>query len=146
MREILGLELFLDANKGALKADTLAELMLQDLAQSHLQIYAEPLGEQQTVLADLTLLNDEINYDSFAKRLEMVFIGSVLNDAIPLTYSIKGKQLLVTGRCSVIPKVCGVDLYFSHYLREKNSQARQKFIFSMPDLLKQIKVLSRSSY
>jgi len=38
MRENLGLELFLDVNKGALKADVLAELMQQDLAQSHLQI------------------------------------------------------------------------------------------------------------
>jgi len=39
------------------------------------------------VLANLTLLNDKTNYDSFAKRLEMVFIDPVLNDAIPLTYS-----------------------------------------------------------
>ncbi|MBE0470457.1 MAG: hypothetical protein IBX55_13245 [Methyloprofundus sp.] len=146
MREIFGLELFLDADKGGLTAEVLAELVRQDLAHSHLQVYAESLDEQQTVLADLTIANGEIHYDGFAKRLEMIFIGSVLDDAIPLTYRIKGKQLLIRGRCSVIPKVCGVDLYFAHYLREKNSQARQKIIFSMPDLLKQLKGLGASSF
>jgi len=139
MREILGLEALSCSKQGILNSDVLAALMRQDLAQSHLQVFSESVDEKQrTVLANLAL-KGEINYDQFSKRLEMLYLGAVLDEAIPLTYAIKGKQLLIRGRCSVIPKVCGVDLYFSQYSRKSGSQARQKIIFSISDLIKSLK-------
>jgi len=138
MRELKGLEIFLEDYKGMIKAEAVADFMQKQFIESHLRVYADALDEsQENVLADLTI--QESSYDAFSQSLSWHFSGKVLQEAIPLTYCIKGKQLQFTGRCSVIPKVCGVDLYFSDYQKKQDFLVRQKIHVSIKDLIKQLK-------
>jgi hypothetical protein len=46
----------------------------------------------------------------------------------------------VTGRCSIIARVCGVDLYMcNNYSEQIGDTVRQRFSLSIPALLKRIK-------
>ena len=138
MRELKGLGLFLDNYTGMIKANTVAEFMQSQFSVSHLRVYADPLEEEKiTLLADLSL--QEFSYDAFEQSIIWIFMGTVLDASIPLTYRIDGQQLQFTGRCSVIPKVCGVDLYFSHYQQQQGVRVRQKITVSIRDLVKQLK-------
>lgn len=143
MRQLTGLESFFIKNSGSIKAEQVAQFMQEQFRNSQLTVYAEPLSEQQTVLAKLDISKDMITYDAYAQRLEFVFIGTVKNEKIPLTYTIKGLDLSYIGRCSVLSKVCGVDLYFSNYQRIQNSAVRQKIIVSIKELVKQLKFLKQ---
>jgi len=139
MRQLIGLERFLINHTGFIKPEQVAQYMQTQFKESHLLVYAEPLGEQKTLLADLTIINDQMNYDLYQQRLELVFIGTVIDEKIPLTYTIHGQDLSYLGRCSVIPKVCGVDLYFANYVQSKGQKIRQKIIIPIKDLVKQLK-------
>lgn len=139
MRQLTGLTHFFDKYTGTIKAGQVAEFMQEQFAGSDLIVYAEPLSEQKTILAKLSFAAEMVNYDSYAQRLEFVFIGTVIDEQIPLTYIISGLNLTFFGRCSVLPKVCGVDLYFSNYKRSKNFCVRQKITISIKDLVKELK-------
>ncbi len=145
MRQLTGLEHFFTHHSGTIKAEPVAEFMQKQFNGSHLVVYAEPLSEQKTVIATLAL-NSEMNaYDAYAQRLEMIFMGEVTNESIPLTYTINGLDLSFYGRCSVLSKVCGVDLYFSNYKRVEGSVARQKITISIKELVKELKKLQKDS-
>jgi hypothetical protein len=131
MRQLTGLECFFIENSGSIKAEQAAQFMQEQFRNSQLTVYAEPLSEQQTVLATLDISKEIIEYDAYAQRLEFVFIGTDVSEKIPLTYTINGVDLRYIGRCSVLPKVCGVVLYFSNYHRIKNSVARLNVVVSI---------------
>jgi len=139
MRQLTGLERLLENHTGFIKPEQVAQYMQAQFKESHLLVYAEPLGEQKTLLADLAIINDQMDYDLYQQRLELVFIGTVIDEKIPLTYTIHGQDLSYLGRCSVIPKVCGVDLYFANYVQSKGQEIRQKIIIPIKDLVKQLK-------
>jgi len=145
MRQLTGLERFLENHTGFIKPEQVAQYMQSQFKGSHLLVYAEPLGEQKTLLADLTIINDQMGYDLYQQRLELVFIGTVIDEKIPLTYTIYGQDLSYLGRCSVIPKVCGVDLYFANYVQSKGQKVRQKIVISIKDLVKQLKKIKAHS-
>jgi len=61
----------------------------------------------------------------------------IRNDCVPLTYRLQGKQFGVSGRCSLLPMVCGVDLYLQRsYTGVVGDIARQRFSFHLKPLLK----------
>jgi len=143
MRQLTGLESFFINHSGSIKAEQVARFIQEQFSSCQLVVYAEPLSEQKTVLAELDIDAEMTNYDSYAQRLELIFSGTVNDEKIPLTYTINGLDLAYFGRCSVLSKVCGVDLYFSNYQRIKGSSARQKITISIKELVKQLKFLQK---
>ncbi len=113
----------------------LAEVLLQDLEACRLIIYGSE-GEQPVVLAELEVQAEDRVYDPFDKRIDLMLTGKITrDDCPPLTYCLQGKQFSVTGRCSMIPKVCGVDLYLSHsYSGKKGEVIRQKLNIYLADV------------
>jgi len=145
MRQLNGLEKFLSTHSGFIKAEQVAQYIQAQFSNSHLLVYAEPLNEQQTLLADLTLNGELASYEPYAQRLEFIYTGYVDSCLIPLSYTINGVDLSFCGRCSVLPKVCGVDLYFSNYTRQEGFFARQKITISIKELVKQLKVINKNN-
>lgn len=143
MRQLTGLESFFTQHQGSVTAEQVAQFMQEQFNHCQLVVYAEPLSEQKTVLARLDINKEMISYDAYAQRLEFVFIGTVDSEEIPLTYTINGAMLNYFGRCSVLSKVCGVDLYFSNYKRIAGSSVRQKITISIRDLVRQLKVIKK---
>lgn len=92
------------------------------------------------LLAELALLPETLVYDNFDQRIDFVVCGAILrNDYVPLTYLLQAESLVICGRCSVIPKVCGVDLYLQHsYTCVVGDIARQKFALPVNHLLKML--------
>ncbi len=137
MREIQGVVELVNDNCQRLSYQILAEQLLEDMQNSHFFVY----GKQQdvpVVLADLSLAEDSLVYDAWDKRLDLMFSGVIQrDDCAPLTYRVQGQCLTVSGRCSVIPKVCGVDLYLSHsYSGRKGDRVYQKFAIKLADVMK----------
>jgi hypothetical protein len=136
MREFHGLEKLCATKDRRVHSVDLAQLLISDLAESQLIIYGRNSSEQQLVLAVLELLAEDVQYDSFDQRLDLVFTGEIISDASPaLTYCLQGKLFSVAGRCSSIGKVCGVDLYLSQsYTGNIGDVARQKFSIFLKSL------------
>ena len=116
MRHILGLEILRAQHPERLNVRRLAELLLMDLEECRCYIYGNGEDEEKNVLlAELTLLPDTLVYDNFDQRIDFVVSGPILRaDHVPLTYRLQAKNVAICGRCSVIPRVCGVDLYLQH--------------------------------
>ncbi|NOQ35037.1 MAG: hypothetical protein GQ569_03985 [Methylococcaceae bacterium] len=134
MREIHGLKQLYDSQQNALPIDKLAELLMDDLANCHCVIYGE---NQQQILAKLDLVPDSLFYERFDKRIDLSVAGQITsNEHPPLTYCLQGKNFSISGRCSVLPQVCGVDLYLSHY-DENDGFARQNFSVPLKKLPKE---------
>lgn len=119
----------------------LAELLMQDLQQAQCRIFGSIAAGDQILLATLSLLTDSVNYDSFDQRLDFTVAGPILrNDCVPLTYRLQGGAFGISGRCSMIARVCGVDLYLQRsYTGIVGDMARQKFSIAIKPLLQQIK-------
>ena len=143
MRQLTGLGDFFIHHSGGIKAEQVAEFIQKQFNGSDLVVYAEPLSEQKTVLAILAFNPEMSAYDAYAQRLEMIFMGEVTNESIPLSYTIHGLDLSFYGRCSVLSKVCGVDLYFSNYKRSQGAAVRQKITLSIKELVKELKILQK---
>ena len=129
---------------GLFKADDLANLLLDDLQDCQCQIFGCIEEGDQVLLATLRLLPDTLYYDKFDQRLDFMLAGPILNnDCVPLTYRLQGKVFAVAGRCSMIARVCGVDLYLQRsYTGFIGDIARQKFSLDIKSLLKMKKSLN----
>lgn len=140
MRELHGLKKLCATQSGLLHDDRLAKLLMADLAEARLVIYGKNQTEQPIVLAVLGLISDSVQYDSFDQRLDLVFVGEIIANLSPaLTYCLQGQVFSVTGRCSTIPKVCGVDLYLSRsYSGKIGDIARQSFSIAVKTLKQQL--------
>ena len=138
MRQIFGLEKIVQQYPHRLSAAKLAEMLQEDLQHCHCAIYGSPAQDATVLLAQLSVLPDSINYDSYDQRLDLIVAGAIRRaDCPPLTYILQGRLLSVSGRCSMIAKVCGVDLYLQRsYSGVVGDITRQKFAFDIKQLLK----------
>ena len=137
MKEIQGVEELVNDNRQRLSYQILAERLLEDMRHSHFLIFGRQ-HDITVVLADLPLAADALVYDAWDKRLDLMFSGVIQrDDCVPLTYRLQGQSLSVSGRCSMIPKVCGVDLYLSHsYSGREGDRVYQKFAIKLVDVMK----------
>jgi hypothetical protein len=140
MRQINGLENLRRQHPGRLNTQKLAELLLADLCHCRCTIYGNIGDDDKIALAELDLLPDSLEYEMFDQRIDFVVAGPILRaDCVPLTYRLQGEQFSITGRCSMIPKVCGVDLYLQHsYTGIVGDIARQKFAIPVKPLLSMV--------
>ena len=141
MRQEQGLEALVRGYTGKLTVSALSELLLKDLKNCNCLISGKAENEQPVLLAELKLIPDSLNYDMFDQRIEFTVAGEILNDQfVPLTYTVQGDTFSFHGRCSIIPQVCGVDLYLSaNYTGTKTEKVRQKFSVSVKHLFKTLK-------
>lgn len=138
MKQFHGLVELRLTHPGWLKPQGLAALLLEDLQQCQCYIYGSLADDDKILLAGLSLLPDELHYEMFDQRIDLIVAGPILrNDCVPLTYRLQGKTFGISGRCSVIPKVCGVDLYLKRsYTCVIGDIARHKFSIDIKALLK----------
>lgn len=138
MRQYQGLANLKQAHNGFLLAKDLAVLLLKDLANCECRIFGCMGDDDKVLLASLSLLAESLTYDSFDQRIDLTLAGPILrNDCVPLTYRLQGEILAITGRCSMIARVCGVDLYLQRsYTGIVGDIARQKFSLDIKSLLK----------
>ncbi|NBV75892.1 MAG: hypothetical protein EBR59_08045 [Methylococcaceae bacterium] len=140
MKQLHGLENLAQSLRKPINASQLAQALLDDLRQCECVIYGciddNPLIE----LARLQLLPDTLNYEMFDQRIDLNVAGTILrDDCVPLTYRLSGQQFAISGRCSMIARVCGVDLYLhSSYTGVVGDLARQRFSLAVPALAKRI--------
>ena len=119
----------------------LAEILLSDLSHCCCYVYSNGEDEEKhVVLAAMALLPETLVYDHFDQRIDFAVSGPILRaDHPPLTYHLQAENLAISGRCSVLPKVCGVDLYLQHsYSCVVGAIARQKFTIPVKPLLKML--------
>lgn len=130
----------LEQQPGRLNAQRLAELLLTDLCQCRCSIYGTIGDDDKVLLAELELLPESLEYEMFDQRIDFIVAGPIRrNDCVPLIYRLQGELFALSGRCSMIARVCGVDLYLSRsYTGVIGDVARQKFAISLPPLLKML--------
>lgn len=140
MRQIHGLEKLAGQQSGRLNAPKLADLLRMDLRQCRCSIYGTIGDDDKVLLAELALLPESLEYEMFDQRIDLIVAGPILrNDCVPLIYRLQGEQFALSGRCSMIARVCGVDLYLQRsYTGVIGDVARQKFSISLPPLLKML--------
>ncbi|MGZ4959534.1 MAG: hypothetical protein ACXV7J_09790 [Methylomonas sp.] len=140
MRQMHGLEKLCQHHSGIPNARKLADLLLADLQQCRCRIYGCIGDDDKIVLAELSLLADSLEYEVFDRRIDLVVAGPILRaDCVPLTYELQGNVFSITGRCSMIPRVCGVDLYLQQsYTGAVGDIARQKFAIPLKELLRML--------
>lgn len=141
MKQFHGLDTLCQSHRGWLKPQDLAALLQADLQACHCRIYGCIDDDPEILLATLALLPETLNYDSFDQRLDFIVAGPIVrNDCPPLTYRLQGNDFATTGRCSMIARVCGVDLYLQNsYTAVIGDVARQKFSIAIKPLLQQLK-------
>ena len=141
MKQFHGLENFHQSHNGILKPKDLANSLQNELQDCPCHIYGSIGDDDKILLATLSLLPDSLNYDAFDQRIDFIVAGPITrNDCVPLTYRLQGKDFAITGRCSMLPRVCGVDLYLqASYTGTIGDVARQKFSIAIKPLLKLIK-------
>jgi len=140
MRQEKGLDLLTQDQRGQVSAKILSKLLLEDLEQCCCQIFGKNSADEPILLAELKLVPESLTYEMFDQRIELVVVGDIINNQyVPLTYEVKGHRYYFHGRCSVIPKVCGVDLYLSKtYTEVLGDSVRQRFFVSVKKLLKSL--------
>lgn len=138
MKKIHGLELIYPPQQDKQNLPKLAELIMADLENCQCQIWGSIEENDNILLASLALLADSMSYERFDQRIDLVVSGRIIrNDCVPLTYQLSGKCLSISGRCSMIPRVCGVDLYLQKsYTGIVGDIARQKFSIHLNQLIK----------
>ncbi len=115
----------------------LAELLLEDLQCCCFYIYGSQ-SDKAVLLSELNLLPDALYYERFDQRIDLTFKGEIKrNDCPPLTYRLQGRLFAITGRCSVIGKVCGVDLYLnSSFSGQLGGQVHLKYKIDLSELIR----------
>ena len=138
MKQLHGLENLVRPLRKPLSASQLAQALLNDLQQSECVIYGCIDEDSEIELARLKLVPDTLNYEMFDQRIDLSVAGLILrNDCVPLTYRLAGKVFGITGRCSMIGRVCGVDLYLhASYTGVVGDLARKRFAIALPALVK----------
>ncbi|QPK62639.1 hypothetical protein IVG45_17570 [Methylomonas sp. LL1] len=141
MKQFHGLEKLIQSDKATLGNQDLARLLLKDLQHCQCLIYGCLDTDDKILLATLDLIPDSLNYEMFDQRIDLILSGPILrNDCVPLTYRLQGSDFGISGRCSMIARVCGVDLYLQRsYTGIIGEMARQKFSIAVKPLLKILK-------
>jgi len=144
MKRFHGLQDFADQTAGPLSYRALADWLLPRFTKAYCEIFGN-LADAPLLLARLDLIPQTLDYDAFDQRLDFVVGGTILrNDCVPLTYRLAAGEFGISGRCSMIGKVCGVDLYLQRsYTGTVGDIARQKFSIDLKTLLTQAKQLQR---
>lgn len=137
MKQFHGLDQLGASRQGWLKPKDLAAALLDDLQDCRCRIFG-CIEDEQILLATLSLLPESLYYDAFDQRMDLIVAGPISrNDCVPLTYRLQGRAFAVTGRCSMIARVCGVDLYLQRsYTGIVGDIARQKFSIDINVLVK----------
>ena len=138
MRQSKGLNALTKDYTGRLTAAVLADLLQDDLKNCECYIFGQTDNEESILLATLQLIPDSLYYESFDQRIDFTVLGEILVDQyVPLTYRVQGEHYYFYGRCSTVPKVCGVDLYLSQSYTEKAGDiAQQRFSIFVKKLFK----------
>ena len=138
MKRFWGLETLRAAHQGLLKPKDLAALLMDDLHQCQCHIFGSIGDDEQILLCTLSLLPETVLHEMFDQRVDFTLAGPILrNDCVPLTYRLQGGVFAITGRCSMIGRVCGVDLYLQKsYTGQIGDIARQTFSLDLKSLLK----------
>jgi hypothetical protein len=138
MRTIYWLDNFQLQNPQRLNKQKIAEILLQGLQECVCKIYGSITDDSNVLLAELTLLADSLTYDVFQQRIDFCVMGSILrNDCPPLIYHLQTANFGIKGRCSMLPKVCGVDLYLEgSYTGVVGDIARQNFALNVDQVQK----------
>jgi len=143
MRKYQNLELLLKNFNGELNKTVFAELLMQDLKQSHCQIFGETIDEELVLLADLKTQANSVCVKSglLQQSIEFVLVGEIINNQYPaLTYRVDTGTFQFYGRCSTIPQICGVDLYLDKSYTEKvGDGVKQKLTVPINPLFKAVK-------
>lgn len=139
MKQLQGLDALMPGCDMRPGKSELANRLMEDLSFCRCCIYGQQ-GDREAVLAELSLADDSLYYDRFDQRIDMVLVGSIINDACaPLTYRLQGEFFVVSGRCSLLPQVCGVDWYLGGAYRGKMGDfVRLKFSISMREVRKRL--------
>ncbi len=137
MRQEQGLAELTNQHKSKISVKTLSELLLEDLKDCRCNIFGKTAEEVPVLLAELTLIPDSLYYEMFDHRIDFTVAGFIENNQyVPLTYRVDGNKYNFYGRCSTVPKVCGVDLYLNKSYTEKlGDDVRQNFSISIKKLL-----------
>ena len=140
MRREKGLQKLIENYSGRLGVDTLAGLLLADLKVATFSIFGNPENEADILLSKLKIVPDSLYYEGFEKRIDFTVTGQIMaNQCVPLTYRVQGDKYYFYGRCSTIPRVCGIDLYLSRSYTEKVGDiAWQRFSIDVNALFKQV--------
>ena len=148
MRRIHGLESLHRLCAGRINVRKLAAILLEDLQHCCFSVYGCLADGEPVLLAQLDLLPETLVYDDFDKGIRFTVAGHILrNDVVPLTYRLQGRLFAVTGRCSVLPKICGVDLYLQrNYTSVVGDNVRQNFSFPITPLLKNVEFDERNTF
>lgn len=138
MRQEQGLGTLIHQQKVRMSGKVLSKLLLDDLANVSCKIFGKTTDEVPVLLAELNIIPDSLSYEMFDQRIDFTVSGEIANiQYVPLTYRVAGEKYSFHGRCSTIPKVCGVDLYLSKtYTERQGDIARQHFSVSIKKLLK----------
>lgn len=138
MKQFHGVDTLCSSRQGWLTPRDLASALLDDLQDCQCRIFGSIDDDDRILLATLNLLPESLNYDAFDQRIDFIVAGPISrNDCVPLTYRLHGKVFAITGRCSMIARVCGVDLYLQRsYTGVVGDVARQKFSIDIKALLK----------
>ena len=138
MKRFSGLDTLCATHRGLLNPKGLAALLMDDLRDCQCYIYGCIGDDEQILLSTLSLLPETVLYEMFDQRIDFTVAGPILrNDCVPLTYRLQGSVFAITGRCSMIARVCGVDLYLQKsYTGQIGDIARQKFSLDIKVLLK----------
>jgi hypothetical protein len=141
MKQFLGLENLVTLNHGFLSSHDFARRIVDDLEDCRCLIFGCIGDDDKILLAELSLIADSLYYDMFDQRIDFVVSGTIArNDCVPLTYCLQGGEFAISGRCSMIPRVCGVDLYLqASYTGVIGDIARQKFSIAIKPLFKMLK-------
>lgn len=136
MKHYLGLENGFAMQGSHINKRIFVNWLLDDLQGCYFDVYGQ-IQEARVLLSRLNLLDSTLEYESFDQRIDFVVAGPILrNDCVPLNYRLQGRTFAMTGRCSMISKVCGVDLYLqSTYSGRVGDIARHKFAISIATLL-----------
>lgn len=137
MRNYQGLPAFAEQHTGLRTADALAIWLAADLQYGVCGIYGKNEHDALIPLAHLPLDNETWEYSRFEQRIDFISKGQIVrNDFPPLLYRVQGQQFSFNGRCSMIGKVCGVDLYLNaSYTAQVGDFAQQRFSIPLKLLL-----------
>lgn len=136
MKVISGIDSLRLRHDGRLTRAALAGMLLKDLNACQCMLYGQQ-EDQAVVLARLALRPGSLIHERFDARIDLLLEGEILrDDCVPLTYRFQGEHLTITGRCSMIPKVCGVDWYLgTGYSGRKGDTALLKFKIVVAEIL-----------
>jgi hypothetical protein len=140
MRSEKGLKKLTENYSGKLSVDILASLLLADLKVVTCFIFGNAENEEAVLLSKLKTAPDSLYYEAVEKRIDFMVTGQIMaNQHTPLTYQVQGDKYCFHGRCSTIPRVCGVDLYLSRSYTEKVGDiVWQRFSIEVKELFKQV--------